>query len=65
MNLLLFAFQGYQLAKYNRDSTKTQYFKEESQKITKVGEQIAKILYGKDHPHPQEWKEVHLLFERI
>ena len=57
--------QGYQLAKYKRDSAKTQYFKEESQKLTKVGEQIAKILYGKDHPHPQEWKEMQLLFERI
>ena len=57
--------QGYQLAKYKRDSVKTQYFKEESQKITKVGEQIAKILYGKDHPHPQEWKKMQLLFEQI
>ena len=58
MNLLLFAFQGYQLAKYNRDSTKTQYFKEESQKITKVGEQIAKILYGRNLLFKRIWKKL-------
>ena len=65
MKLLLFAFQGYQLAKYNRDSAKTQYFKEESRKIAKVGAQISKILFGKDHPNPQEWKKMQLLFEQI
>ena len=59
------ATEGYMNAKRKKDHGKRKYFKEECQKLSKVGYEIAKITFGNDTVGERKWKEIHQNFEKF
>ena len=58
------ATEGYMSAKRKKDNDKRKYFKEECQKLSKVGHELAKILNGIDTVGERRWRDIHQNFEK-
>ena len=61
----MIATMGYMNAKRKKDHGKRKYFKEECQKLSKVGYEIAKRIFGIDSVGERKWKEIHQNFEKF
>ena len=48
---------GFLPAVHQKNRGKVEYFKEECRKLSKVGYQIAKLVYGKEESLTKDWKE--------
>ena len=61
----LVATHSFMVAKRKKDNDSRKYFKEECQKLSKVGYEIAKICFGNDSAGERKWREIHQNFEKF